>query len=256
MTDFAGPGTPLDDEALQHACAVTDCPPESLMAVLSVETSGVGYLPDRRPVILFERHIFHRLTDGAYDADHPDISAPSPGGSGPGGDYQFQRLAAAVLLDRTAALESASWGLGQIMGMNFASAGFADVSTMVDRFILSERDQLVGMASFLRSGGMATRLADDDWAGFARLYNGPNYAANHYDAKLQAAFQRFQNSGLPDLRIRAAQIYLHYNGYSLAVDGVDGPATRAALASYQSAHGLPVTGAVDDATLASLASPE
>src|SRR5204863_9082982 len=33
----------------------------------SVETSGCGYLPDRRPKILFERHVFSRLTEHRYD---------------------------------------------------------------------------------------------------------------------------------------------------------------------------------------------
>ena len=38
-----------------------------IWAVLAVETSGCGYLADRRPQILFERHIFHRLSHGQYD---------------------------------------------------------------------------------------------------------------------------------------------------------------------------------------------
>jgi hypothetical protein len=35
--------------------------------VVAVETSGCGYLPDRRSQILFERHIFHKLTGGRFD---------------------------------------------------------------------------------------------------------------------------------------------------------------------------------------------
>ena len=46
--------------------------------VLAVETSGCGFLSDRRPQILYERHIFHRLTQGQYDDG--DISSPTPGG--------------------------------------------------------------------------------------------------------------------------------------------------------------------------------
>lgn len=35
--------------------------------ILTVETLGSGFLPDRRPKILFERHIFHSETKGAFD---------------------------------------------------------------------------------------------------------------------------------------------------------------------------------------------
>jgi hypothetical protein len=36
-------------------------------AVLTVETLGSGFLPDRRPRILFERHFFPSETKGAFD---------------------------------------------------------------------------------------------------------------------------------------------------------------------------------------------
>jgi len=39
-----------------------------IWTVLSVEASGCGYLPDGRPRILYERHIFHRLTRGMVAA--------------------------------------------------------------------------------------------------------------------------------------------------------------------------------------------
>src|SRR3977135_145860 len=56
---------------------------------LAVEPSGCGFLSDRRPQILYERHIFHRLTQGRYDDG--DISDPQPGGYGPRGAPQYER---------------------------------------------------------------------------------------------------------------------------------------------------------------------
>jgi hypothetical protein len=47
-----------------------------------------------------------------------------PGCYGPRGASQYDRLNRAILKDRTAALQSASWGLGQIMGMNFVTRAF------------------------------------------------------------------------------------------------------------------------------------
>src|SRR5215470_19978803 len=117
--NFTGPGKPLTDKAVETARGIVDLPLEAMWAVMHVESSGAGYLADRRPKILFERHLFHRATGGRFDATHPDISDPSAGGFGPGGAHQYSRLAEAVALDRQAALSSASWGLGQVLGSNF-----------------------------------------------------------------------------------------------------------------------------------------
>jgi hypothetical protein len=228
--------------------------PAALWAVLAVETSGCGYLPDRRPKILFERHIFHKLTGGRYDADYPDISAPTQGGYGPGGANQYLRLAAAMQLNSDAAMQSASWGLGQIMGMNFSTADYDSVEDMVDAFVTSEDSQLGGMANFV-SGAAAAALVAKDWTSFARLYNGPNYAASDYDGHLAQFYNQYTNQ-LPDITVRAAQVYLSYLGYNTGgIDGMLGPATRASLTSFQGSKGLPVTGLADDATMAALAAP-
>jgi len=37
--------------------------------------------------MLFERQIFHRLSDGRFDAEGPDVSQPTIGGYGPGGAH-------------------------------------------------------------------------------------------------------------------------------------------------------------------------
>src|ERR1700691_1336114 len=107
MTDFVGPGQPLSSAGFAAATAINAIEDAALWAVLSVETSGCGYLPDRRPKILFERHIFSKLTQGRYDSVAPDISAPTPGGYGDLGANQYSRLGAAIQLDSEAALQSA-----------------------------------------------------------------------------------------------------------------------------------------------------
>src|SRR5579859_2008416 len=99
---FAGAGLPMSSDGFTKACDLLSVKAAEIWAVLAVETSGCGYLPDRRPQILFERHIFHRLTNGQYDDG--DISDPSPGGYGPRGAPQYDRLARAISKDRNAAL--------------------------------------------------------------------------------------------------------------------------------------------------------
>ncbi len=49
---------------------------------------------------------------------------------------------------------SASWGLGQIMGANHASVGFGDVEDMVKAFVVSEDEQLKGMARFIAGSSL------------------------------------------------------------------------------------------------------
>lgn len=254
MTDeFAGPGQPLEQTAIDAVLKLTGAAAPALWSVLSVETAACGFLPDRRPDMLFERHVFSRLTGGRFDHTDPDVSAPTPGGYGHGGAHQYERLHAALTLDRTAALKSASWGLGQIMGGNFEAAGYKDVEAMVADFVKSENAQLLGVARFLVFQKIAPALAQTNWPRFARLYNGPNYAANRYDTRLANAFTHYSAVGAPDLQVRTAQMMLNYRGSRLSVDGVMGSATRSALVAFQSAESLPASGEVDDATLAALA---
>jgi hypothetical protein len=255
MDEFTGRGTPLSAAGFEQAEGLLGCAPEALWSVLSVETSGCGYLRDRRPKILFERHYFHKLTAGHFDAIDPDVSAPSGGGYGASGDHQYVRLHSAMQLDREAALKSASWGLGQIMGANHQAAGFPTVGAMVEAFVLSEDEQLRGMATFVAGSGMKAALAGKDWQGFARRYNGPNYAAFHYDEHLSQFCSRFVAHGCPDIGVRAAQVLLNYRGYDTGgIDGLVGGKTRTALSDFQTKHGLnPVDGAPNPATLAALA---
>lgn len=248
---FQGTAWSLSAGGLAAAAGRLGVDAAEVWTVLRVETSGCGFLPDRRPQILYERHIFHRLTLGQYDDG--DISDPAPGGYGPKGAHQYDRLAAAAARDRTAALQSASWGISQIMGMNYRMAGFADVESMVAAMLESEDAQLTAMGSFLLAAGLHAPLQAHDWTAFARGYNGPGYARNHYDVRLAAEYRRLAAGSLPNLAVRAAQMYLGYLGYAPgAVDGVAGSRTRAALARFRAQNGLPPGDAVDAAALAQL----
>src|SRR3954463_1938556 len=123
---FAGLASPLSQVGLEHVLDLLGVEAPDIWAVLAVETKGCGFLADRRPLILFERHVFHRRTGGAFDASHPGISSTAPGGY-LGGSREYLRLDEAIALDRSAALNSASWGIGQVMGFNARIAGFDSV---------------------------------------------------------------------------------------------------------------------------------
>ena len=248
---LVGKSEALTPEGFANVADLLSVKAPEIWAVLAVETSGCGFLPDRRPVILFERHIFHRLTGGQFDDG--DISDLHAGGYGPGGAHQFDRLNRALKKDRIAALKSASWGLGQIMGENFASSGFPDIETMVEKMCESEDSQLGAISSFLKASRLDGSLKAHDWTSFARGYNGPGFAKNNYDSRLRAEFQKYSSGVLPDLHLRAAQLYLTFAHFHPGpIDGLMGSRTRAALVDFQKRESLDTTGDADEATLARL----
>lgn len=97
-----------------------------LKAVAYVESSGSGFLPSSsKPKVLFEGHVFHRLTGGIYDDEYPNLSYRKWSREKYSGSLagEWRRLEAACQLNRPAALQSASWGMFQIMGFNYAYCG-------------------------------------------------------------------------------------------------------------------------------------
>ena len=242
--NFRGSGCPLSDEGFEHPLLLLDVEPAALWAVLHVETSGFGFLPSRRPVILFERHIFHRLTQGRFDVEQPDISNPVPGGY-LGGAAEYARLNAASTLDPDAALMSTSWGIGQVLGEHFHDLGFKSVEQMAESMVMDEDSQLLAAAWFMSDLALDKALQQHDWKRFASVYNGAGYARDGYDLKLSAAYARFQKT-LPDLDVRAAQAALFFLGYKPGpIDGILGPLTRRAVVEFQRKKRMAVTGSLD-----------
>lgn len=252
MSHFAGAAEPLSRPGFEAALAALGVGRAELVAVLKVESRSCGFLPSRRPKILFERHRFHRLTGGRFSAAHPDVSNPLPGGYA-GDEREYPRLEKAARLDRGAALKSASWGAGQVMGENCILVGYGDVEDMVQAMQASEDEQLRAVVGYVRACGLDAALRRRDWAAFARGYNGPAYAKNKYDLLLQGKYGEALAGTLPDLGVRAAQLYLTYLGYALGdIDGIYGRKSRAAVVEFKLAHGLGGGERVDKALLEAL----
>lgn len=230
MIGFAGAAAPMTIDGLRQAANLLRCDAAAVLAVIDVETDGCGFLPDRRPQILFERHVFRRETGGRFDATAPDLSAPSAGGYGARGAGQYDRLTRAVALDQAAALRSTSWGLGQIMGFNAEFAGYDGASDMVGAFTNSENAQLLAMARFICHSRLDAALRLHRWGAFARGYNGPAYQQHGYDGRLEAAYARRRNGRPIDMVLRATQVLLMFAGlYRGRIDGLMGALTEAAI---------------------------
>jgi hypothetical protein len=123
----------------------------------------------------------------------------------------------------------------------------------VQAIVEGEDRQLEAMERFVVTKHLDNAMREHDWPGFALRYNGANFAEHEYDKKLEAAFASLVATGLPDVRVRAAQAHLVYRGFNPgAIDGVMGPRTRAALQAFQQKVGLASTGEADDSTLEQL----
>jgi hypothetical protein len=132
------------------------------------------------------------------------------------------------------------------MGSNARPAGFDSAAAMVAAMRGGEDAQILAMARFLRSSKLHHALQRRDWAAFARGYNGPAYARNQYDIKLEQSYLRLASGSLPDLQWRAAQIALLYLGFSPGrIDGVIGRRTREALNGFRLQAGLPAGGELE-----------
>jgi len=171
------------------AAAKLGCEVAAILAVARVEAAAEGgFLPSEEPLVLFERHLFHRFTQGAWDASHPGVSNPQPGGYGSIGS-QHARLQEASELDREAALRAASWGLFQILGNNWAACGYPNLQAFVNAMYRSVADHLRAFCGFVAAdAALLAALRRRDWPSFARGYNGPDYRRNRYDEKLAAGY--------------------------------------------------------------------
>jgi len=132
--------------------------------------------------------------------------------------------------------------------------GFVSVQDMVTAMADSEDAQLQAVVGFIQANNLQAPLQQQDWATYARRYNGPSYAKNQYDTKLAQAYALFQDATkVPDLNVRAGQLLLLLLGFNPGgVDGALGPKTLAALNSFQSQQGLPLTTGIDASVVASL----
>jgi lysozyme family protein len=183
----------------------------TVYAVNEVESAGAGFLPNGKPKILFERHVMHaRLCLARNEGDdsaaliamadklaamQPNLVNRAPGGYA-GGTAEHQRLANARYIDTLAANESASWGAFQIMGYHAERLGYASVDEFITLMHRSEADQFEAFVRFIEAdASLLKALKAKKWAAFAEGYNGPAYARNLYDVKLERAYQRHADCG-------------------------------------------------------------
>ena len=171
-----------------------------LKAVVEVEASGKGFIGDV-PKILYEPHIMYRLlTKKNYITirnnlmkAHPNLCYPRWGTYKYGAEsIQHRRLEIASQFNRDTALESCSWGLGQVMGFHWKSLDYESLQAFINDMYESEAKQLEAMIRFIKVNGLLLALKNKDWVKFARGYNGSGYAKNKYHIKLANAYAKYK----------------------------------------------------------------
>lgn len=174
----------------------------ALKAVIEVEAKSSGFNQDGTPVILYERHKFYEglrainwiTKSKEWFKQYPDLCNPSPGGYGKYSE-QHGKLARASELNREVALESCSWGLGQVMGYHWKSLGYDSLQSFINAMYRDEASQFEAMCRYISVNNLVNAVKSKDWKAFARGYNGKNYAINSYDTKLATAYAKWKKAG-------------------------------------------------------------
>ncbi|ADX32030.1 endolysin [Pseudomonas phage vB_PaeM_VL12] len=181
----------ITDREYQQAAEMLGVDVPAIKAVTKVEAPVGGFQPTGEPTILYERHQMYRQLQakGLPTEGHPpDLVNKVAGGYGKYSE-QHAKLARAVKIDRDSALESCSWGMFQIMGYHWKLMGYPTLQAFVNAMYASEGAQMDAFCRFIKAQPTThAALKAHDWAKFARLYNGPGYAKNKYDVKLEKAY--------------------------------------------------------------------
>jgi len=192
--DFKGLAKRIEDSDIPRIGATIGVGEDEVHAVMDVESRGTGFDGQGRPLILFEPHKFWKNlpVNRREEARSLELAYPV-WGTRPYPRDSYPILKRAIEMHPEAALKSASWGLGQIMGENYKLAGYDSVVDMVVAFCEDEENHLQAMMNFIRNAKLDVYLRTHQWAKFAEGYNGKLYRANQYDTRLERAFNRWDN---------------------------------------------------------------
>lgn len=246
----------------------------ALLAICEIEANGVTYAQvggRDEPVIRWEGHYYDaRLTNGKRAlARKQGLASPKVGGvkNPVSQEARWQRLLVpASRIDKKAALESTSWGLGQVMGDHWQRLGFPSVEAMVEHARKGAAEQIDLMVRYIEVFGLVDEIQRLDFRAFTRGYNGPAGIKAGYHTKMKNAYARRSGKagvgskaagmlrmGSKGLKVRELQAVLTRAGYPVKVDGDFGTATKEAVKAFQAASGIRVDGVVGPETQRALA---
>jgi hypothetical protein len=250
------------------------CEAAAVLAVIEIESAGKVYAlvaGRQEPVIRFEGHYFDRRLTGEARKRARELGLADPVAGAvknpAGQEGRWRLLNRAIEIDAAAALESTSWGLGQVMGAHWEWLGYESVAQLVNTARAGVSGQIDLMGRYIEKAGLTGALQRRDWTAFARGYNGPAFARYGYHTKLAEAYRRHAGPsassrapasdgmlrlGSSGARVRELQTLLVRAGHPVTVDGDYGPATERAVRSFQEGAGLDVDGVAGPQTMRAL----
>jgi len=159
---------------LDHASA-SQVEPAVALAIFAVESKR-AYDPTTGLVIVrFEPKVFLRRAARIVTSDHSSQLA------------EWQAIETAYAINPKAALESASYGLPQLMGFNFGVTEHADARALLLAFQRSAREQVAGFFGFVAANKLVDEARERRFVDFARRYNGSG-KEQLYGAKMKKYF--------------------------------------------------------------------
>ena len=163
------------------------CTPKQLRAMATVESGRSGFDDEGRPKILFERHLFDRLTGGK----HSVCSWSNPKGGGYS-ESSWDKLKQAASADAAAAFMATSWGKFQVLGLHYEALSYSTPLELAYTTVISEAGHYEMLARYIEQNNLSDPLArlstnPDDNRALAKGYNGPAYERFEYHLKLARA---------------------------------------------------------------------
>lgn len=253
-------------------------PVAHVRAVIDVESGGTAFTnvidrygrQVRFPLARFEGHLFFRFLSGekrdravrqGLASSKTEVRGGVKNPRSQQGRYDLWQKACDIDVD--AATAACSWGVGQVLGSHYRVFGLPNSMAIYDQAASGLEGQVELIFDYCAAFGLIDELQRGDWTAFARGYNGPNYRQNRYDEKLADAADRhgaarpsistgMLRMGSKGPRVRELQRLLVRAGYPVKADGDFGPATKAAVRAYQTAHELTVDGVVGPQTFSRL----
>lgn len=187
---FTNPKAPsVNDDELGAFAKRLGCTVRQIRAVSMVESSGGGFDRIGRPKILFERHVFHRMTNGRW--------SPSTFSNSAYGGYDqpsWSKLEDACGCNPDAAFSATSWGKFQVLGSHWRKLGYASAFDLAHSTVGSEAAHYELLVRYIETFGLKQAIRDlstnpETCRAFASGYNGAGYRRNAYHEKLARAMQ-------------------------------------------------------------------
>jgi hypothetical protein len=170
-------------------------PHRMLLSFMDVETGGKGF-DDKtgKLIIQFEPVWFKKnapyAPSGLWSLNKVDVQAK-----------EWLAFNNAFALNPTAAMESTSIGLPQIMGSHWKRLGFASVNEMWDDAKKGIPNQIAQLIKFINTDpNLLKAINDQNWDKIASIYNGSHYkelakkiGRTPYDESMAQAYEKYAN---------------------------------------------------------------